>query len=162
MLEFAVAASLLGLLVAALVTRMLFYQAEAERVAVEQLVGTLRGALQVQSARVLAGEGVPGLERLAEDNPMNWLARKPKNYLGEYYAPQLNQLPKGNWFFDRRDKTVVYLPSASNTFSSETSKFLKLKVKLLRLPSSTQIKGQSKINYGIVLDQVDARVAVNN
>jgi general secretion pathway protein G len=161
--EFAVGAGLFGVFVAALLSRVLFYQGEAERVAAEQLVGALRTALEVRTAQTIAAAGgEQGLARIAEENPIGWLAHKPRNYLGEYYAPPLDELPLGNWFYDRNDKTLVYLPASHKSFSFQTSKFLKFKVKLLRLPNLTQIKGQSKINKGLSLDQVSDSVADNN
>lgn len=157
--EFAVAAGLLGLFVAALLSRVVFYQGEAERVAAEQLVGTLRTALEVRAAQTVAHGGQQGLDRVAEENPMGWLLEEPRNYLGEYYAPPLEKLPVGNWLYDRNDKTLVYLPASYKSFSLQTSKFLKFKVKLIRLPNLTVIKGPSKINKGIRFDQVDDPVA---
>jgi general secretion pathway protein G len=161
LLEFAVAAGLLGLLAAALLSRVLFYHAEAERVAAEQLVGTLRSALQVRAAQASAAPGGQGLGRLADENPIGWLSEKPANYLGEYYAPPLEELPSGNWFYDRRDRSLVYLPAAYKSFSFQTSKFLKFKVKLFRLPTPRG-GGLGNPNQGIVLDQVQDDVAVNN
>jgi type II secretory pathway pseudopilin PulG len=160
LLEFAVAAGLLGLLVAALLSRLLFYQEQAERVAAEQLVGTLRTALQVRAAQVGAAGGEGALQALAEQNPISWLSGKPQNYLGEYYSPDLEELPRGNWFFDRTDKSLVYLHNGHKSFSFETSTFLKFKVKLLRLPNPTGLNGRTKVTKGLVLDQVSDRAAV--
>lgn len=152
--ECAVAAAVMGLLAAALLARLAFYQAEAERVAAEQLIGTLRSALQVKAAQAVSSGGEQGLAALADANPVGWLSEKPANYLGEFDAPLTEQIAKGNWFFDRSGHALVYLPAAGEGFSLKTSKFLKFKVKLLRLPDTTQINGRSKINKGVVLDQV--------
>lgn len=160
--EFGVVAALFGLFCAVLLSRMVFYQGEAERVAAEQLVGTLRTALEVRAAQSIALGRQQDLDRVAEENPIGWLLEQPRNYLGEYYTPPLGQLPRGNWLFDRTDKSLIYLPASHKSFSLKTSKFLKFKVKLIRLQNLTQINGPSKINKGISFDQVGDSVADNN
>ncbi|MFL6675343.1 MAG: hypothetical protein ACJ8LG_18875 [Massilia sp.] len=159
--ETAVAASVFGLLVTIFSGRALFYHAQAERVASEQLVGILRTALQVRAARVLSTEGERGLARLANENPMRLLSEKPQNYLGEYYKPDLAELPNGNWLFDRHERSLIYLPAGHISFSFETSRFLRFKVKSLLLPNPDQSGGRSKLTKGVSLDQVIDRVAVN-
>jgi type II secretory pathway pseudopilin PulG len=161
LLEAAIAAALLALLVWILAGRLLFYHGEAERVAAEQLIGTLRSALQVRAAQAFAVRGEAGLSALTEENPMGWLSGKPDNYLGEFYSPGLEQIPKGNWFFDRSDYSLAYLPNANESFSTQTSKFLKFKVKLILLPNAAASSGLSKITKGVSLDQVPERAAVN-
>jgi general secretion pathway protein G len=153
-LEFGVAAAVFGLLVAALVQRVLFYNEQAELVAVQQLTGTLRTALQVRATQQLASGNRAGIATLAQENPMGWLSEKPVNYLGEFYAPDLEELPHGNWLFDRADHSLVYLSDAHKTFSFETSKFLKFKVKFIHLPDQPGSTGRSKATHGVILDQV--------
>jgi hypothetical protein len=160
--EFAVAAALLGVFVTILLSRMVAYQAEAERVAAAQLIATIRTALQVRAAQAVGAGGESGLRALKEQNPLDWLSEKPKNYLGEFYTPSLGELPQGNWLFDRTDKSLVYLLRQSQNFSIRTSNFLKFKVKLASLPTPTAANGRSKITKGLVFDQVIDRSAVNN
>jgi general secretion pathway protein G len=161
LLEASIAAALFALLVSVLAGRLLFYHGEAERVAAEQLLGTLRSALQVRAAYAFAVHGEAGLAGLTEENPMGWLSGKPDNYLGEFYAPDPQKIPPGNWAFDRTDYSLVYLPNDHESFSIQTSKFLKFKVKLIRLPNPTASSGLSKITKGVTLDQVPERAAVN-
>jgi general secretion pathway protein G len=160
-LEFGIAAAVFGLLVAAFVERVFFYNEQAERVAVQQLTGTLRTALQVRAARELASGNEAALAALAQENPMGWLSEKPVNYLGEFYSPDLAELPHGNWLFDRTDYSLVYLPESHKSFSFETSKFLKFKVKFIRSPGSINV-GRSKATRGLILDQVADEAAVKN
>src|SRR5689334_1829595 len=123
--EFAVSAAVLALLAAVLLTRLQFYREEAELVAVKQVVATLRTALQVRASEVAEREGTGGLRRLREANPFDLLAHKPDNYLGEYYSPEIEKMPAGNWVFDRGDKSLIYLLSSHKTFSSDASNLLK-------------------------------------
>jgi general secretion pathway protein G len=159
-LEFAVAVAVFALLVAALVERVHFYNEQAELVAVQQLTGTLRTALQVKAAQQLASGNQAALAALGRENPMGWLSEKPSNYLGEYYSPDLSGLPNGHWLFDRTDHSLVYLPDSHKSFSFKTSKFLKFKVKFIILPGSVNGK-PGKSTQGVVLDQVADEGAVN-
>jgi prepilin-type N-terminal cleavage/methylation domain-containing protein len=162
LIESAVVAGLLGIFVAILASRLLTYQAEAERVAAEQLVGTLRTALQVRAAKAVIEGGQQGLRALLDENPVGWLSEKPANYLGEYYAPDTEELPSGNWYFDRADRSLVYLFENTKSFSIQTSNFLKFKVKLSRLPTPDRVDRRSTTSTGLVFDQVADRNAVNN
>jgi general secretion pathway protein G len=153
-LELAVAAIFTALLAAVLLNRLIGVQAESEQVAVKQLVGSLRTALAIQSAKVISTTGEDGLLALAQQNPMTWLQRRPKNYLGEYYSPKRGPLPDGNWYFDRTAQTLVYLPVAEKSFSSETQKDLIFKVKLVRVSGPFNAGGQLKGTTGLVLDQI--------
>ncbi len=96
--------SLLGYVVA---DRLLAYRAVAERTAVEQTVGSLQSALTLQfSGAVLRGGDLAALER---ESPVRWLARNPDNYLGEYYDPKPGEAEPGHWYFDLKDRQLVYV-----------------------------------------------------
>ncbi|HZV63460.1 MAG TPA: type II secretion system protein [Telluria sp.] len=161
--ELAVAASVLAVLVALLTNRVLFYQEQAEIVAAEQLIGTLRSALQFKNAQLRITQRTAALSTLAEENPIGWLSEKPSNYLGEYYAPELENIPPGNWYFDRADKTLVYVLSNSWSFAAKPPNLLKFKVKLPRLPTApAKPSGSPVLIEGAVLDQVVDRTAAAN
>jgi hypothetical protein len=159
-LEFALAVGVFGLLVAVLASRLLLYHEEAERVAAQQLIATLRTGLAVRSAQLAAEGQSEHLAALAGANPIALLSEKPGNYVGEFYAPDVLEMPKGQWFFDRADRTLVYLFSTPEKFSPRTSNFLKFKVKLLRLPNPADTKGRSKVITGVILDQVSDQAAI--
>jgi general secretion pathway protein G len=131
--ELAVCAAVLAVLAGLLLMRVQSYSAEAEHASVNRLVGTLRAALQLRMLDASRHDRQYGIERLREENPLDWLDRKPDNYVGEYYAPDLEKIPQGNWLFDRRDKTLVYLPNNGNFSSYLATKFLKFKVESAQL-----------------------------
>jgi prepilin-type N-terminal cleavage/methylation domain-containing protein len=107
--EFAVVVAIIGILMAVLLTRATGYQEQAEKAAMEQLLGTLDNALHYQIADLLMAGNMGAADRLVGRNPMEWLAEKPKNYAGEYYAPQTGVVAAGNWYFDLQNKNLVYL-----------------------------------------------------
>ncbi len=154
--EFAIAVIIVAILGGILLQRVVYYQEQAELVAVEQVATALRLALRLRMdelhARPRAGEA----PRLADENPMNWLSSKPKNYLGEYYAPISGQLEQGNWYYDKADKTLVYLLNKGKSFGEGRPNLLKFKVKLLSLPSQTaKLSAPLDPNEGLVLLQVN-------
>jgi len=161
LLELAVSTSLAALLAGVLLNSVTSYQGETEQVAAKQLVGSLRTALAIRSARALADSGESALLALAHQNPMTWLQDWPQNYIGEYNSPNKADLPAGNWYFDRAAEMLVYLPSAEKSFSSGTQKILVFKVKLARVSSPPE-DGPEEGTAGLVLDQVSDQSVVNH
>lgn len=107
-LEFVVAILLLSLLGVVLLDRVSLYQEQAEKASMEQMVASLRSALRLQIVdRMLNGR--QGQAKLVDDNPMHWLIGSPANYLGERFGPVAGSVPGGHWYFDLRDKTLVYV-----------------------------------------------------
>jgi general secretion pathway protein G len=161
--EFAICAAVAAVLTGLLLTRVLFYRERAERVAVQQLVGTLRTTLQLHASQLAATQGERGLRRLLEENPLDWLARKPDNYLGEYYSPDLEKMPTGNWVFDRRDKCLIYLLNSNKKLYLNASKLLKFKVEYA--PPRRQAAGTTnmpaEVSTGVELNQLTGQHPVD-
>jgi hypothetical protein len=162
LLELALAAVVTALLAGLLLNCLISYRGESEQVAAKQLIGSLRTALAVRSARAISTTGEAGLLALAHQNPMTWLQEPPHNYLGEYYSPNKVELPGGNWYFDRVGQTLVYLPASAKSFSAGIQKILIFKVKLIRMSGPVNTDRQEKGSTGLVLDQLsDSSVAIN-
>ncbi|MGZ8317653.1 MAG: hypothetical protein ACXWVD_01000 [Telluria sp.] len=154
--ELAVWAILVTLLLGVLLKRLQIYQVEAELVAVRQLVGALRTSLSVRNAQLFVAKREHVLRQVIDENPMSWLARPPPNYLGEYYSPQVNSLPAGNWYFDRGDKTLVYLKSHRKSLLDDRPILLRFKVKFSYLTLQPgKANGPPAVIKGVVLDEVD-------
>ena len=163
LLELAVAGVLTALCAGLLLNCIISYRGEGEQVAAKQLIGSLRTALAVRSAKAISTTGEAGLLALAHQNPMTWLQQLPENYLGEYSSPNKAELPNGNWYFDRVGKTLVYLPAAKKSFSVGIQKILIFKVKLVHMSSPVNTDAREKGSTGLVLDQLsDSSVAINN
>jgi hypothetical protein len=62
----------------------LYYQEQTERASVLQTLGILRSAMHMQMADRLLHPALRPMSQLVGDNPMNWLAERPPNYVGEY------------------------------------------------------------------------------
>ena len=126
--ELAVVACVFAILVTVFLTRVAYYQHEAERVTVAQILGSLRTGLRVKALQLHLEGRRAQLPALARQNPFGWLAETPPNYLGEFYGPELEKLPAGNWLYDRKEQKVIYLLSNSNIFSRTRVDAVKFKV----------------------------------
>ncbi|TFW17321.1 type II secretion system protein [Massilia arenosa] len=153
LLELAVCLCVFLILLGVLGNRLLFYRMQAERVQVQQTVSNMRTGLY---ARAGLAQNAGDLERLANMNPLSFLDRIPTNYIGEYYSPDIEKLPRGVWLYDKSDRSLVYLLNHRNFFSDGNPNLLKFKVKFLRLPQNNAKPSDAPgINAGVVLTQVD-------
>lgn len=132
--ELAVSAIIVSVLTGVLLMRLIEYREQAELASVERLVGILRSALALKSGSLAARGQEEEIASLASINPLELLSEKPANYIGEYYRPDIDDLPKGNWFFDRSSKTLVYLLNHRKRFPQGTPSALYFKVEFSRLP----------------------------
>lgn len=142
-------------LTAVMLSRIATYQAEAEKLAVEQLVETLRIALRMRVADPVAKPSRAELQKLADANPLDLLQRQPTNYLGEYYSPEIEKIPAGNWLFDRRDKCLIYLVKNNKNSSFHASKFLKFKVEFQHVQMPRGKNGDTESLGGLTIKQID-------
>jgi prepilin-type N-terminal cleavage/methylation domain-containing protein len=135
LLEFAVVLLVSSIVSAVALNRFEYYREQAEIAAARQVVASLRTSLNVRTAQLLSRGQEQELQKLAVGNPMNLLLWKPANYLGEYYAPDPKEIGRAGWVFDPRDKTLVYLPQNTESFSFSTSRLLRFKVEFIRKQS---------------------------
>jgi prepilin-type N-terminal cleavage/methylation domain-containing protein len=127
--------AIVAILATVLLSRVLIYQEQAEKVAMEQLVGTVRSALHLQIASLLLKGNVADMEHLVDQNPMNWLADKPTNYVGEYYLPQQGLIAPGHWYFDMHDKTLIYLANNQAHLQTAPGELNKIRFQVKRITS---------------------------
>lgn len=149
LMEFAVVAAVLGVLGGVLLSRIVFYQEQAELAAVQRMLATLRSALTFKVAHLNMNNRRGELPALAEENPMSWLVEPPANYLGEFSDLKSSEIPNGNWIFDKIDRKLIYSLNDGKKFDSRQPRLLKFKVKLLTKGSSSEAGAEA-----VVLDQV--------
>lgn len=149
--ELAVSITIITVLVGVLLQRMQLVQQQAEIVKVEQTIGILRSALALKTARMQAGQERDNIAGMANMNPMLLLQSPPQNYLGELFAPEPKDLNPGNWYFDKKEKMLVYLLNDRKSFPTGTANSLKYKVKFFYSPQNiaeTQV-GSEAISISI-------------
>ena len=131
--ELALSVSIMAIVTTLLAQRIESYREQAERVAMEQVVAALRTSLQARLMALYLKNRGDEMAAMTQQNPMDWLQRKPPNYLGEFYAPGAQEVTAGNWYFDKAQNYLVYILNSGNFFNENPQKLLKFKVQLSRL-----------------------------
>ncbi|MES2899206.1 MAG: type II secretion system protein [Pseudomonadota bacterium] len=153
--ELVVVAIIISILTGSLLQRLFNYQREAELAGVQIIVATLQGALVVKKGSLMARGKASEIATLVDQNPMNFLTLKPHNYLGDYFSPDADELPAGNWFFERNTKTLVYLLNNGKSFPGGIPKPLKFKVKFSHSPQDLAESPSEPGVTNVSLVQVD-------
>ncbi len=119
--------------------RARFYQEQAEKAAMEGMAATVQSALVLQYGQLMTRGQASDVAALARDNPLNWLQKKPRNYLGEFYDLSTAKLEPGNWAFDLKSRELVYLVRNGEHLKMEGNKYIHFHVaqqyEASRLPS---------------------------
>jgi prepilin-type N-terminal cleavage/methylation domain-containing protein len=116
LLELIVVISIVVVLMGLFFNRVLFYQEQAEKTAMAGVAGALQSALTMQYGQILTRGKSSDVAALAQDNPMNWLQKIPRNYAGEFYDPTPLAVESGNWVFDLKSRELVYVVRNANYF----------------------------------------------
>ena len=105
LLELAVALSIIGVLAAVLLNRLVHYQELAEQAAMESMLRVVKTGMQVHLAELIVTnrQGLAG--ELESEDPFRWLDEKPPNYGGRYRASP----DPGAWYFDPAARELVYV-----------------------------------------------------
>jgi general secretion pathway protein G len=158
--ELAVTVAIIGVLAGVLLSRIRLYQEEAERVAMENVVGVLRSALSMKFGQLISQGKQADVIKLLTINPMDLLAQKPANYIGEFNTPQKEKISRGNWYFNRKKLLLVYIARTGATLqASNSATQYEFRIELLKtLNGANGLKpaetSKSTTIEGIVLNQV--------
>ncbi len=126
------------------------YQAQAERAQMATILGAVRSALHLRVSKMITSGQERNLPGLVDENPMRWLAEVPSNYIGEYFSPKTTELPLGSWYYDKKNKTLVYLYNHGRNANKPDDNVVRHKLKLL---SEVDGNGRGSI-AGVVLEVV--------
>ncbi|MGA9032236.1 MAG: prepilin-type N-terminal cleavage/methylation domain-containing protein [Sulfuricaulis sp.] len=147
LLELVVVIVIISILLVVAISRLLALMVDAERVTMETVAGTLRSAIGMKVAESIVKSKVVDLRAYEGSNPMDLLAEVPRNYLGELDGANPASLEDGNWYFDKRDKTLVYLVRNKGFFTGGLSSPPRARF-ALRLVYSDK-NGNGKFDQGI-------------
>ena len=109
LLEFLIVIVIISVLLVVAIDRLLVLRFEAERATVQTVIGALRSALYIEFAAAAARGEIKRMDAARGSNPMAHLAEKPEGYIGEFYGPDPAVFEPGTWYFDLRDRALVYL-----------------------------------------------------
>jgi prepilin-type N-terminal cleavage/methylation domain-containing protein len=119
LVELVVVLVIVSIVSAILLDRVKFYQEQAEKATMEATAAAIQAGLHLRLAGYLASGQERDVQRLATENPIDWLARKPESYAGALDRIAARELPGGTWYFDPTDRTVVYRIRYGRTFVAD-------------------------------------------
>ena len=120
-MEYGVAAAIIGVAAAVLLGAALYYQELGEKTEVELTLLNIRAGIRYQVADRMINGRMNELAALEGSNPVRWLERPPRNYVGERRAADLEEVDRGQWCFDPDRKELRYRPRLHNFLSPELS-----------------------------------------
>ena len=123
---------IVGLVLLAVFLGIPFYTRSAEERAIDVTLSQLRAAVEMHRLRSAAATSA-----LEGSNPMQLLAVKPVNYVGEFANRVSAAAQPGTWFFDRESKELIYVLLAPEKSSLKQQQMLYFKLELRRLPERT-------------------------
>lgn len=127
LVELVVVLALVGILGAAAVERLFYYQERAEKLAMQANLEAFKTGLRIQVAEMLAsnrGDRIPTLESV---NPIAWMEEPPPGWVGAYRAP----MKPGSWSYASETRELVYAPINSRyLITAGPDKDLRFKVTL--------------------------------
>jgi len=110
LIELVIVIVIIAILMGLFMNRFLYYQEQAEKIAMEEVVGVIQSSLTMQYGQITTRGKSSDVTALVKDNPINLLQKKPSNYAGEFYEASLQSVPPGNWLFDLKTQELIYLP----------------------------------------------------
>ncbi len=119
LLELITVVCIVAILAGMFLSRIPYYQEQAEKTVMEQTAGAIQSALVMRYGSLMThgATTAKNLSALATDNPIGWLQQKPKNYAGEFYDPTPKTVPPGSWLFDLKSHELIYVLDRSEYFT---------------------------------------------
>ena len=134
LLELITVISIVAILAGMFLSRIPYYQEQAEKTVMEQTAGAIQSALVMRYGSLMTHDATTAknLSALATDNPIGWLQQKPKNFAGEFYDPTPKTVAPGSWMFDLKSHELIYVLDRSEYFTpgKDGQKWVRFHVKL--------------------------------
>jgi len=118
LLELLVVIVIVSVLVVVAIERLLRLRFEAERVSVQSTIAAMKSGLYVEFAAAAAGGQGARIDAARGSNPVLRLAEKPDTYAGEFFGADPALFQPGAWYFDTRDRALVYVVRFPEQFST--------------------------------------------
>jgi prepilin-type N-terminal cleavage/methylation domain-containing protein len=116
LVELLIVISIVAIMAKMLLNRVFVYQEVVEKAAMQQVVSAVQSALVMEYGHRMASGTGTGLSSISNENPMDWLARRPPNYAGEFNNVNPAVIEAGNWVFDKGRHELIYLPNHAEYF----------------------------------------------
>jgi prepilin-type N-terminal cleavage/methylation domain-containing protein len=146
LLELLIAIVIISVLVVVAIDRLLALRYEAERATVQSVIGALRSALYIEFAAAAARGQIERMDVARGSNPMERLAEKPDSYAGEFFGADPGLFEPGTWYFDTRDRALVYLVRFPQQFITPLNGSPRLRLAVE--PDYDDLDGNGRFNPG--------------
>ena len=114
--ELIVVVCIVAIIAGILLNRLRLYEEAAEKAAMQQTAAAIKSALQMRVASYMISGRDNEIEKLRDENPVNWLQEKPADYAGEFYADAYTRVRPGSWYFDLTRRELVYVVNLGDNF----------------------------------------------
>jgi prepilin-type N-terminal cleavage/methylation domain-containing protein len=131
LLELVVVIVIISILLNIAINALLRYQVDAERTAMQSVLGGLRSAVTIQVAHALMQDDKPRILELIGSNPMHTLAETPHNYLGEFAQVDWKKIQAGRWLYVTGERALVYVARNEKYFNSTLASPARARFRLL-------------------------------
>lgn len=129
LLELTIVVIIISLLVAIAIDRLLKLQVQAERAAMQGVLGNLQSAMALTISEHIARDRIAALRQYVHSNPMALLASPPINYLGSFRNAPAH--PEGaSWWFEQNSNSLAYLVLNKDYFQAKNTKNGVIKFKI--------------------------------
>ncbi len=135
-LELMIVAIFFGIVASILLDRLFYYQEAAEKADMEYTASVIKSAVRLKMATLLIAGRAQEYRSLAQQNPMEWLEKKPASYLGSFSGADTPRLGPGHWYFDSDNKVLVYLVKNGKHFQSDASAVKSVQWRMLQIPAN--------------------------
>jgi prepilin-type N-terminal cleavage/methylation domain-containing protein len=109
LLELLIVIVIISVLLVMAIDRLLALRFEAERVTVQSVIAAMRSGLYIEFAAAAAGGRSSSIDAARGSNPMLRLSERPEGYAGEFFGPDPALFDPGTWYFDTRERALVYV-----------------------------------------------------
>ena len=130
LLEFAVSATVLGVVAVIFLGRLLTAEEHAEKSAMELSISHMRAGLRAQVGALLIADRASEIGALAGGDPIDWLELPPENYLGKFHGRPPHDVA-GAWYFDAIRGELVYTANSRRHFAPSASDGYTVRVKIV-------------------------------
>lgn len=154
--EFSIAALVLSAVAIVFYHKLLLYQEQSEKAAMERTVQSIESALRMRHAQLFSMDRAGDIAILAQDNPIDWLITKPSNYIGVRSGPLGLNDARGVWYFDVNRKVLVYAVKHDRHLKSPASEIAFRLIKHLQNPPKGSILPSDNLAYGVSFRPVEA------
>jgi hypothetical protein len=153
--EFAVATIIFAIVLTMVLQRASFFRKEGDRAGALALAVNMRSALSSKVLALRTQGREDEIVQLAGANPIHWLQHPPPNYLGELDEKAAQLATAGQWYFDVKQQSVVYVLESNKNSLGHSIERICFKVESLRLPSKNANAERSLPSQaGVALNQV--------